>query len=412
MSLRIVHMSDLHVRSDARLPDQAATLRAVVDEAIGYHPDLWLITGDLYGRTVPHRSTPLERATLHPEVVRMAEVAPVVVIAGNHDDDEDILGLQHLRGNHPIHVITSAQRLTVETMGGPVALYCLPYPTKRSLVGDHPMSLSEAQQAIEERLAGLLGCWRHEIRKGRLECPEMPHVFLFHGVIAGTKMSGGEVMRDDEITLSRADVDALPFDYGAVGHPHLRQELAERCWAPSSLWRNDYSETDPKGWHLVDIAETLSELTADPFYEEGFTTYREEDDRQACTVRRMLSPCRTFHTIEVEWGDVGGLPGWITPPPDLSPCRDAEVRVRLQVGEAWVGSCPWGELLTAIRAAGAVRLAPERRVIPSQRVRAPAVAAAETSEAKMQAFWETLEPPPTGAEREAAIGALRELEGR
>jgi hypothetical protein len=28
------------------------------------------------------------------------------------------------------------------------------------------------------------------------------------------------------------------------------------------------------------------------------------------------------------------------------------------------------------------------------------------------AFWATLDPPPTGAEREAGIGALREMEGR
>jgi len=51
--MRVAHVSDLHITSGPRLDDQRACLDAILADAARAEPDLWLVTGDLWGTTVP-----------------------------------------------------------------------------------------------------------------------------------------------------------------------------------------------------------------------------------------------------------------------------------------------------------------------------------------------------------------------
>ena len=421
--MKIAHLGDLHISEGARLSDQAATLGSIVDAIGGASPDLILIAGDLYGRTVPHRSTPMERSVLIPAVSRMASIAPVIVIYGNHDSDPDLDILVQIGGAHPVRVIKNPTVIEVPTRSGVAHLYCLPYPSRRALLGDDaPRGMAEVQSAMADRVTALLTMWARRIRRvrgteaaiGALTAPSA-HVGLMHVQVSGSRTSGGEVLAGNEIEIGRLDLDAVPFDYVALGHLHMRQEVALRAWFPGSPWRNDHAEIDAKGWHLVNILpdgvgpHTAGDATYALTLEAG-AGGRSVVSRLACVVTHHPSPCRDFVTLDYRWGERDGAVTWIRRPDDaaIEDCRGAEVRMRLVVSEAHIGWCPWqGELVRVESIAH--RVQEERKVEPVIRVRAPAVAEAATDEAKMRAFFEVLATPPTPTGIAGAVDALREL---
>ena len=420
--MKIAHLSDLHVTAGPRLADQAETLDGIVTEALAAAPDLWLIVGDLFGRTVPHRSTPEERAVLYPAIVRMAQVAPVVVCVGNHDVEIDLDALAHLGGDWPIRVVKRAEAMVVPTMAGPANLFVIPYPTKRWLLAgeDAPRSIAEQQAAVQERLAALLQLWSVRIRHRRESHPDEPHLLVAHLQVAGSHVSGGEVLAGQEIELTRNQLDGLPVDYGALGHLHMRQEAAHRCWYPGSPWRNDYGETDEKGWHAIEVFPPDADeerrfrfaVTVSPQ-----AAYPGTGDRLPVLVQRHASTCRELVTLDYRWAAdrEDGAPGWLLYPSPASFAAvkrsRAEVRMRLTVPEQWVGGCPWDLEVAKLRDLGAVRILQEKKIEPVLRVRpsAVAVAAARTDREKVEAYWNTLATPPDPAEAAAALACLEEL---
>ena len=422
--MRIAHASDLHVTEGPRLADQAETLSGMVDAMLEARPDLVLLTGDFYGRTVPHRSTPAERAVLFPAVVRLAGVAPVVVVYGNHDHDPDLDALEHLGGEWPVIVVKTARVVEVPTPAGVAHVYAIPYPSKRWLLAgeDAPRGLAESQRLVGDRLGALVGLWAHRIRRRRVAAPAEVHVLAAHLQVAGSSTAGGEVLAGQEIELTPAQLDVLPVDYGALGHLHLRQEPALRCWYPGSPWRNDYGERDPKGWHLVDVHPGAPWPLDQPLILRGLpnpdggttATYGGSGERHYTTVRRMPTRCRDFLTLDWRWAadHEDGAPRWITRPSDadLTAAAGAEVRARLVVPEQWVAGCPWADELGRLALAGAHRVQAEKKIEPTLRVRAPEVAAAPNHREELLAYWRTLATQPDALEQQAALDLLAEME--
>lgn len=431
--MRLIHLSDLHVTEGPRLDDHRATLESVVTDALELEPDAWLVTGDLYGHTVPHRSTPAERSVLFPALRRMAEVAPVVVIMGNHDHEVDLLGLQSLGGMWSVRVFTRAGAETILTRAGELHLYALPYPTKRWLLAgeESPSGVEAAQQAVQAKLRLLMSMWASRVRRLRASAPDEPHVFCSHIQVRGGTAGAGVVLAGQEIEITREDLDGLGVDYGALGHLHDRQEPAERCWYVGSLWNTAHStsELPARAWHAVDIDRDGSERDVDA------------RGRLQMSVVRQGSPCRSFVTLEYRWGlpDGKDCPEWTQRPmldndtrraeirwlvdgpaslnrdqadSMVAPVQlisDAEVRARLTVPAQHAGGCPWDNEIRNLESI-AHRVVPERVVEPVLRVRSPEVAEATTLEDKLSAYWGTLGTPPAQGDTAAALACLDELQ--
>ena len=129
----------------------------------------------------------------------------------------------------------------------------------------------------------------------------------------------------------------------------------------------------------------------------------DEPGRHDCDMLVFPSTHRPFVTLRYAWT----ASGWEEHPGPLD-VRGAEVRAVLTVSEASASSCPWPAELARIRAAGAERIQVDRRTLPSVRVRAPAVASAETPGDKLRAWWATLDNPPSAEVQASAIDALGE----
>jgi len=444
--MRIAHLADLHLTDGPRLDDQAETLARVVSDIVATRPDLVIIAGDLSGKTVPHRTTPREREVLYPALVRLAQVAPVEIVYGNHDQAPDLDGLAHLDGQWPIRVRSGAGTDLVQTPSGQIAVYWLAYPTKRWLLaGQEADGLAGVQRQIQDRLALLFKLWGARIKRSRARQPDLAHVFEGHVQVSGSRTSGGEVLAGQEIEITRDDLDGLGIDYGALGHIHKRQEIAPRCWYSGSPWRNDYAETEMfKAWHLVDFP-FAGGWKSEPLVDVGEPLAVEEVvfpvPCSPADARLLVIPtdCRRRVTLDYRWAqpDDEDHPRWTRHPAragvvgelveagkiavddnDVTEARrqlktkirNADVRMRLTVPQQWAASCPWTDEVERVRQLGAHRIDTERVIEPVLRVRAPAVAEAGTLEDKLRAYWKSTATELTSKEQASALGCLGELQ--
>lgn len=407
--VRALHLSDLHLTDGPRLADQVAVLEEIVAHGRANQVDVWLLTGDLTGRSVPHRATPAERLALYGALARMCAVAPVVIVPGNHDEARDLAAAAHVGvsvpgdGCWPVYVLDEAGDREIETPAGPLHLYWLAYPTKRWLLrGLDVRGLRETQAAVERRLNELVGAWGLAELARQSDPAACPSVFLAHVAVIGAQTSGGEVLSSQEIGLSSAAIEALMsagVSYGALGHLHLRQEVATRAWYVGSPWRTDFGEREPcKVVHQVELIG------------------------QRSVVEPIETGCTWFESLEYRWaasgdGDEAARPseqvaGWTRRPSAeaLSRVVGAEVRARLTVPQQHVASCPWQAELDRLLALGAKRVIGERVVEPVLRVREPTVARATTLPSKLGAYWQTLGTEVPEGDQAAALELLSRLE--
>lgn len=399
--MRIAGLSDLHITDDHRFADQRACFDAWATAAIAARPDLWIIGGDCLGHT-PGKSTPPERAYLYQLVARLAEVAPVAVVQGNHDRAHDIEVMASLGGEWPIRVVTELTdpadfAFTVATRSGPAHLYCLPWPTKRHLLAgeDAPRGIAATNAAVQDALGGVFASWAMRIRRQRAKAPGEPHIGVGHLAVAGGVGSGGEVLSTGDIEITRHQLESIGVDYGWLGHLHGAQEVADRWHYPGTLTRQDFGEVEPKTWRVVDLGAPGP------------------DGKLEVRIDTRPTGCRELLTLRWRWAadTDDGAPRWAVHPSaaELARVRGAEVRAIVTMPEAWAPSCPWAEEVARVRAAGAWRIVEERKTEPTLRVRAPAVAAAVSDDERLRAYWDVVASPPSESEQASALACLAEL---
>jgi len=241
--MRISHCGDIHLEEDRYFDDTARCLEWFVADSIRASTDLFVVDGDL----TTYKATIKERNLWVDALVRMANHAPILLIAGNHgaELEGDLYVYARARGKHPIYLCIEPEFIEL----GEAAVAVFPYPRKAALAGDDQnlreafvRQLDEFNRRFEQRP----GCYK---------------LFFGHFGVAGARVSSGQplVGRCAEYPLD--PLRSLKAQYVGLSHVHLRQQLAPRVWYAGSLSRCDYSEVEDKGYHLVTL--TAPELRPD-----------------------------------------------------------------------------------------------------------------------------------------------------
>ncbi len=221
--MRFVHLADLHLgkrlNGVSLLTDQAFALDAILDEIGRIAPDIALIAGDVYDKTVPSEEAVL---LFDRFLTRLTErVRAVCVIGGNHDSQDRLSfasGILSRRGVHIAGAYDGRMRaVTVPDAHGEVTVWLLPHLRPREVARFFPGNVIESAD----------GAVRAAIERESID-PARRNILVTHQFVA----FGGETPLESESEINPVGglhvVDAgafAAFQYVALGHLHRPQRV-------------------------------------------------------------------------------------------------------------------------------------------------------------------------------------------
>lgn len=272
MTARVLHTSDWHLgrqigrhRRDAEF---AAVLAEIVEIAADFSPDLVVHSGDLFdGHHPSFDDMQLAADTLR----QLGEIAPTVVVAGNHDTTNVLRFLQYLLTDMgtrdsalaQVRFATDARPDKFLLAEYPAAdgeltlrIGALPYlhPNRFAYDFDEPATAT-ASYAEQMRVVQTAVCRRLTANR---DPQHDVTVFAAHLFVEGSTPSYSEKRLSINTDYAVGAVDLAGIDYGALGHIHKPQQVAHAGfparYAGSPL-QLDFGETrDIKSVVLAEIA--------------------------------------------------------------------------------------------------------------------------------------------------------------
>jgi exonuclease SbcD len=255
MPVKILHTSDWHVGRRIRGRDRSDEHRAVLTELIGLadrnRVDLSVVAGDVFDTASP---APMAEQIVWRALLDLGEIAPVLVVAGNHDNAARLEAVAPLLARAGVTVVgepraPEAGGVIELEIGARVGL--LPFVSQRGIVkADQIMGADPDQHAGEyaERLRRIV----ERLTEGMTA--ETVNVLVGHLTVYGGLAGGGE--RSAHIFGYAVPAGIFPghLSYVALGHLHRQQKMphASAVWYSGSPLQLDFGEVaDQKGALLV-----------------------------------------------------------------------------------------------------------------------------------------------------------------
>lgn len=259
--MKILHTADWHVGRTVRGRSRADEHRAVLDELIALARseavDLILVAGDQFDVQTPSAES---EQIVWRAFGELAAIAPVVTIAGNHDNPRRLEALRSLLAANAIYAVGKVRPgadggvVKVETSDGEVAhVACLPFLHHRNAVSADAiidaqttdLTMHQAYSSLYHRYGDFL---LEEVKAAEDAAGGTPghRILMGHVSTFGATVGGGE--RDIHI-LDRYAVDpkdfSIDWDWVALGHIHAPQQVGNApmtsySGAPLNL---DFGET-------------------------------------------------------------------------------------------------------------------------------------------------------------------------
>ena len=224
MSIKIAHVSDIHVRKLKYHKEYRAVFEQLYEKLREEKPDIIVNTGDTF-------HTKLD---LSPEAIKMmsdlfvglADIAPYHMILGNHD--------MNLKNSGRLDAIS------------PIVEYL-----------DHPnihfhkySSVVEVADGIDLHVLSIVDPdnWQTDLPEDRV------NIALYHGSVVGSVTDTGWMMTHGDISLDELE----KYDYALLGDIHKTDQKVDtdgRARYPGSLVQQNHGESNDKGYLMWDIQD-------------------------------------------------------------------------------------------------------------------------------------------------------------
>jgi len=229
--MKIFHISDLHIGKQLHYynmkEDQMAILEQIVDKAKELRPDVLIIAGDIYDKSVPSAESYTIFNQFLNNLSRIEPHIPVLIIAGNHDSAERLNYASTFLEKHNIFISVQPpscdkeylKKIVLKDEFGEVNFYMLPF-TKPGYVRhlfDEGV-ITSYDSAIKALIA------REDIDYSKRNVL-ISHQFYVSGDKSPDTCDSEQVY----ITvggIDSVDIEAVKdFDYVALGHLHGAQSI-------------------------------------------------------------------------------------------------------------------------------------------------------------------------------------------
>ena len=224
MSIKIAHVSDIHVRKLKYHKEYRAVFEQLYEKLKEEKPDIIVNTGDTF-------HTKLD---LSPEAIRMmsdlfvnlADIAPYHIILGNHD--------MNLKNSGRLDAISPI----VDNLQHPNIHF-------------HKYSdVIEVAKGIDLHVLSIVDPenWQETLPTNRT------NVALYHGSVVGSVTDTGWMMTHGDIDMETLE----KYDYGLLGDIHKTNQKIDndgRARYPGSLVQQNHGESNDKGYLIWDIQD-------------------------------------------------------------------------------------------------------------------------------------------------------------
>lgn len=226
--MKIVHTADWHigkiVNNHSLIEDQAAILDDWLKQTAALKPDLVVMAGDLYDRTLPSSETV---QLVNELLTKMSKqlACPICMIAGNHDAGERVGYAADLLSGQDLYMTGVASSEIQKVALDEADVYMLPFSDHLTIKRLYPEeTIHSIEDATKVQVARIKENWD----TSRL------NIILYHGyVTAGAVENAGDDLEksDSERPLSIGTSEYVPnsvfdgFDYVALGHLHGAQQV-------------------------------------------------------------------------------------------------------------------------------------------------------------------------------------------
>ena len=260
--MKLLHTADWHVgrtiRGRSRDDEHRLVLAEIAALAGREEVDLILVAGDIFDTAAP---SPASEEIVYRVLLDLASVAPVVIVAGNHDNPARLRAVAPLLSLGRVQVGAGIARpedggvLELPELGVRIAL--VPFIGKRGIIRvEEILRMGSAERIGEyaERVAAII----RALTAGMTT--DTVNVVVSHLMVAGGEPGGGERTAH----LFDYAVPALAFpgfiNYVALGHLHRPQKVpaAVPMWYSGSPLQLDFGEgEDRKAVVLVEAEPGL-----------------------------------------------------------------------------------------------------------------------------------------------------------
>lgn len=288
--IRLLHFADIHIGMEnygktdpqtglsSRVVDFLRRMDEMVEYARANDVDLIIFAGDAFKTRQPNPT--YQREFAH-RIRELSELAPVVMLVGNHDLPPTLLKASSIEIYETLrvpNVLVAADYdlITVDTKRGSVAVGTAPYPIRSRLLEDSRtagMTIAETDALLQAKLTDILADLA-----ARADELDMPRLLTGHFTVSGAVVgSERSIMLGRDVAVLLSALADPRWDYVALGHIHKHQNLTgDQAGVPAvvysgSMERIDFGEEgDPKGFCWVELERNATrwefvELTARPF---------------------------------------------------------------------------------------------------------------------------------------------------
>lgn len=254
--------------------------------------DLVVVGGDQFDTASP---SPDAERLVYGVLLRLAKVAPVVMVSGNHDHPRRLEAVAPLLELGRVVVGSAIRRPSdggvVRLDGLPVRIAMLPFLSQRAIVRASDLMDLDADEhggKFARRMEALIQALCEGLSSDDV------NLLLGHVMVHGGEVGGGERGAHTVFDYS-IPAQAFPsrLGYVALGHLHRHQRIPASApvWYPGSPLQLDFGETeDRKGVLVVDV---------DPGLPAGV------EFRPLASGRRLRTIKGTLEEIEAAAPDVG-----------------------------------------------------------------------------------------------------------
>lgn len=230
-------------------------LAEIAGLADDHQVDLAVVAGDVFDTSSP---TPSAEEIVWGALLDLAEVAPVLVVAGNHDSPARLNAVSPLLEMGQISVVDTPIKpgdggvIHMDDLGIKAAM--LPFVSQRGIVKVEDLMESDPDQhagQYSDRMNRIVGALTEEMT------PETVNILISHLTVFGAETGGGE--RRAHIFGYAVPASVFPghLSYVALGHLHRQQKVphAGQVWYSGSPLQLDFGEVDDRKGVLLVEAE-------------------------------------------------------------------------------------------------------------------------------------------------------------